>query len=273
MAATNTHIFGAYVSGNSVIHRLDARCKLTMLLIMIATNILATTPLPLAACATCVGAGYACAHIPAKRAFCACAPLLVLVVFTALANVLFVQEGTTLFSTQMFMLNISITEGGVYWAVIMSVRLCTMLFAACLVSTTTHERAISKALESMLAPFARFGVPAHELGMIAGIALRFVPQFAEEFYCTRNAHISRGAHFGGRVRERAHALGALLVPLFTSAFRHSTTLACAMDARCYHGAQGRTSATQTHVGARDVVALVVCALVFAFVAMCNVCGW
>ena len=35
-------------------------------------------------------------------------------------------------------------------------------------------------------------------------------------------------------------LSALVVPLFTSAFRHADTLSAAMDARCYHGGVGRT---------------------------------
>ena len=38
-------------------------------------------------------------------------------------------------------------------------------------TTTTLD--LTAAVEQMLHPFARFGVPAHELGMIMGIALRF----------------------------------------------------------------------------------------------------
>ena len=33
----------------------------------------------------------------------------------------------------------------------------------------------------------------------------------------------------------------LIVPLFTSAFRHAETLSLGMDARCYHGGANRTS--------------------------------
>ena len=32
----------------------------------------------------------------------------------------------------------------------------------------------------------------------------------------------------------------ILVPLFVSAFRRANELAMAMEARCYHGSQGRT---------------------------------
>lgn len=36
------------------------------------------------------------------------------------------------------------------------------------------------------------------------------------------------------------SLTSLMVPLFTSAFRHAETLSAGMDARCYHGGEGRT---------------------------------
>ena len=46
-----------------------------------------------------------------------------------------------------------------------------------------------------MAPLSRIGVPAHELGMILGIALRFLPQFMAELGIIYRAQKSRGAHF------------------------------------------------------------------------------
>ena len=53
---------------------------------------------------------------------------------------------------------------------------------------------------------------------------------------------------GRSVRRRiAHAIGFegglvfILVPLFASVFRHADTLSDAMEARCYHGGEGRTA--------------------------------
>ncbi len=40
--------------------------------------------------------------------------------------------------------------------------------------------------------------------------------------------------------EKAKSMVPLLVPLFISAFRRANDLALAMEARCYHGGQGRT---------------------------------
>ena len=53
--------------------------------------------------------------------------------------------------------------------------------------------------------------------------------------------MARGADFeSGNLIARAKAMVPLLVPLFVSAFRRAGDLAMAMEARCYHGGEGRT---------------------------------
>lgn len=79
------------------------------------------------------------------------------------------------------------------------------------------------------------GGPAHELGMMMGIALRFLPQFAFELRTIHRAQASRGATLS---KGRLRMLSALVVPLFTSAFRHADTLSAAMDARGHRVLRG-----------------------------------
>lgn len=50
----------------------------------------------------------------------------------------------------------------------------------------------------------------------------------------------------------------LLVPLFISAFRRATDLAMAMEARCYHGGDGRTKMKPLKYERRDYVGYLVC---------------
>ena len=55
------------------------------------------------------------------------------------------------------------------------------------------------------------------------------------------AQMARGADFeNGNLVKRAKAMIPVLVPLFISAFRRANELAMAMEARCYHGSEGRT---------------------------------
>ena len=243
MSYPTTLIFGRYVAKSSIVHALDARCKLTLLLVFIAANVITTTPGAMILCAAFVFVAYCLAHIPARTAFICVAPLSILVIFTALANLFFVQGGAVLWSVSV----LSITENGFHQAIFMSARLMILLFGACLVTMTTTALDITDAFESMLSPFARFGLPAHELAMIGGIALRFLPQFATEFSNIRNAQIS-------------------------SVFRHADALAAGMDARCYHGGVGRTHLHEQAFHARDALACAITLLLLAGSIACKVMG-
>lgn len=263
----NGMIFGKYYAGTSPVHQLDGRVKLTLLLVYMVVAIFVKSPVALAVCVGFTVLFYAIARIPFKVALSAVAPLLFFVVFTAIANLFFVQTGDVYFQWWI----IKIASDGCYLAVFMGIRLGMMLFGACLLTLTTTTLDITDAFEAMLKPFARFGVPAHELSMIMGIALRFLPQFAEELSYTRSAQLSRGARLSeGSLRERAGALKALLIPLFTSVFRHAETLAGAMDARCYHGGPGRTRLYVPQVERRDFAAMGLMVVFVAAVVSCSI---
>ena len=77
--------------------------------------------------------------------------------------------------------------------------------------------------------------------MMMSIALRFIPILIEEVNKIMKAQEARGADFetGGLI-AKAKAMVPLLIPLFVSAFRRANDLAMAMEARCYHGGEGRT---------------------------------
>ncbi len=131
-------------------------------------------------------------------------------------------------------------------------------------TTTTLD--ITDAFEHLLGPLRRMGVPAHEFAMVMGIALRFLPQFIDEFQTIRAAQLARGAKLAtSPVKGGLAGLTSLLVPLFSSAFRHADTLSAAMDARCYHGANGRSRLHPVAFARRD--ALAVLALVVALAAV------
>ena len=77
--------------------------------------------------------------------------------------------------------------------------------------------------------------------MMMSIALRFIPILIEETDKIMKAQLARGADFeSGNLVKKAKEMVPLLVPLFISAFRRANDLALAMEARCYHGGEGRT---------------------------------
>lgn len=79
------------------------------------------------------------------------------------------------------------------------------------------------------------------------IAMRFIPILAEEADKNKKAQMARGANFEeGNIIQKAKAMVPILVPLFVSASCRANDLATAMEARCYHGGEGRTKMKPLH---------------------------
>ena len=106
--------------------------------------------------------------------------------------------------------------------------------------------------------------------MMMSIALRFIPILLEETDKIMKAQIARGADFeSGGLIQKAKAMIPLLVPLFISAFRRANDLAMAMEARCYHGGDGRTKMKPLQYQSRDRMAY---AVIWVYMALMVVFG-
>ena len=69
------------------------------------------------------------------------------------------------------------------------------------------------------------------------------------------AQVARGIDFKeGNLILRAKKMIPILVPLLVSALKRSNELALAMDARCYHGGEGRTKMKPLLYQRRDYIA-------------------
>lgn len=137
-------------------------------------------------------------------------------------------------------------------------RMVDLLLVTSLYSLTTSPIAMADGLESLLSPFARLGLPAHELALVFSIALRFVPTLALEAERIAKAQMARGAPLDrGGPFTRARAFTSVLVPLFVRAFRYADELAIAMEARGYRPGASRTRLRQLRPGWADLGAVVV----------------
>lgn len=247
-------LFGRYWEADSPVHRLDPRTKILATVLFIVIIFCASNFASLGLITLCTLGFFLLARIPLLQALRSIAPLAFIVVLTALFNLFYTQSGAVLVDWGWC----SITEGGVWQSVFIAVRLTLLLLSGSLLTLTTTSLDITEALERLLSPLARVGVPAHEFSLVMGIALRFLPQFAIEFRTIRAAQLARGATLAtSPVKGGLAGLTSLLVPLFASAFRHADTLSAAMDARCYHGANGRTRLNPLHYGAADACAIAV----------------
>ena len=255
--------FGSYYPGDSAIHRLDPRTKLLLGFVFLITTLTVGSFRGLVPVAIFVVLIYTVSRVPVRRVLSSMTPLLAIVAVVAVLNLFSDQSGRILW--QLGFLQIS--EGSLHSAAFMTCRLTLMMAGMSAITLTTPTLDLTAGFERLLAPFARVGLPA--LGMIMGIALRFMPQFATEMKQTADAQASRGARVTGGPLGGVRMLGSVAIPLFTGVFRHAETLSAAMDARCYHGEQGRTRLHALAFRRGDALAAVVTMLLFACVIVVN----
>ena len=255
---------GQYFPGNSIIHRLDPRTKLIMLVVYIVALFMATSWISYGLMAAFLVWVIKISTIPPKSIIRGMKPLVMILVFTGILNLFFTQEGELLVDFWI----IKIYSGGLSRAVMMMLRILMLITCTFLLTYTTSPIALTDGLEALMNPLKKIGVPVHELSMMMCIALRFIPTLIEETDKIMCAQKARGADFeNGSIVDRAKALIPILVPLFISAFRRADELATAMECRCYQGGEGRTKMKMLRYHREDFVSFGIGVLMIAAVVL------
>ena len=258
---------GQYFPGNSLLHRLDPRMKLTLTMLFIVLVFLPQNWYALGLVLLFLGVVVALSRLPVHLLWRSMKPVLFIVAFTAVLNVLYVTDGTTLVQWRF----IHITTGGLENAAFIAVRIFSLIIGSSLLTYTTTPTALTDGIEQLLAPLKIIRINPHELAMMMTIALRFIPTLMEETDKIMSAQKARGADMeSGGLLSRVKALVPILIPLFVSSFRRAYDLAMAMECRCYQGGDGRTRMKQLRTAPRDWVALGVYLLVGVGIVLINV---
>ena len=252
---------GQHFPGNSLVHRFDPRLKILLTILYIVLLFAAANPLGLALSIAWLAVLYKMAKIPVRMIVKSLKPIVPIILFTCVLNLFFVTgQGEPL--VQVWVLRIY--AEGVRYAILMAVRVITLIAGTSLLTYTTSPIVLTDAIERLLAPFNKIHMPVHELAMMMTIALRFIPTLVEETDKIMNAQKARGAMLdSGTLKERMHAMIPILIPLFISAFRRADELAMAMECRCYHGGEGRTRLKVLTYTKQDAISCMVCMAVFA----------
>lgn len=241
---------GQHYPVDSPVHELDPRVKIIMTFLFIISLFVIDSFFPYLFVIAFLGITITTSKVPVKFVLKGLRPILMIIAFTFIINLL-MTPGRIIFELGF----IKITEEGLKQAGFMAIRLTLLIMGTSLLTLTTSPIILTDGIESLLNPFKRFGLPAHELAMMMTIALRFIPTLMEETEKIMKAQKSRGADFeSGNIINRAKNLVPLLVPLFISAFRRADELAMAMEARCYRGGENRTRMRQLKINSGDYVA-------------------
>ncbi|MCM3741017.1 energy-coupling factor transporter transmembrane protein EcfT [Oceanobacillus luteolus] len=256
----NSLIIGQYVPGNSFIHRLDPRTKITIIfffvfIVFFANNVPSYGVLVLFAL-TCMFTS----KIPIRFIMKGLTPVWFLIIFTFILHLIVTREGTVLFELGIF----EIYSGGLIQGFAISIRFFLLILVTSLLTLTTTPIEITDAIEDMLHPLKRFKFPVHELALMMSISLRFIPTLMQETDKISKAQASRGVDFRtGPLKERIKAIVPLLVPLFISAFKRAEELAMAMEARGYQGGDNRSKLRELQITKLDIFGYIIFVLVIA----------
>ena len=247
---------GQYYQTESVIHSLDPRVKLMGTMVFIISLFIGRSVWMYLAVTLFLFGVIKLSKVPLKFIIKGLKAVLILVILSAAFN-LFLTDGTVVFR----LWKLTITKEGIITAVFMVIRLLYLIMGSSLMTLTTTPNNLTDGLEKGLGFLKVIKVPVHEIAMMMSIALSFIPILIEETDKIMKAQMARGANFENKnLIKRVKSYVPILVPLFISAFRRAGDLAMAMEARCYHGGDGRTKMKPLKYQRADYVAYAISVL-------------
>lgn len=257
---------GQYYQAESRLHRLDPRVKLVGTLVFIISLFISQKIACYAVATVFLICMIRLSKVPFSYMVRGMKAIVFIMLITVIFN-LFLTPGETLIHFWVF----TITKEGLKNAVYTVIRLAYLILGSTLMTLTTTPNDLTDGLERGLGFMRVFKLPVHEIAMMMSIALRFIPILLEETDKIMKAQQARGADFeSGGLIKRARAMVPLLVPLFVSAFRRANDLALAMEARCYHGGEGRTKMKPLSYKALDKRAYVILACYLALIILLGI---
>ena len=182
---------GQYYPGNSFVHKLDPRVKIVLLIavivaIFLAGNLVAFVPVTLFLL-LCTWLS----QVPVKMMLKGLKPLRLILILTFALNLFFLQGETVLVDLGFAQIKTEALITAVHY----SLRLVLLVLYSSLLTLTTPPITLTDGLERLLSPLRVIHFPAHEMGMMMSIALRFIPTLLEEADKIMKAQTARGADF------------------------------------------------------------------------------
>lgn len=264
----NNIALGRYIPMNSVINKMDPRSKILILLVMMIAIFLPAgfwgyLPIDLF-----IVAALYFSKLKLSYAMRALKPMMWMLIFLLVINVLVIHTGTLLVSWGWFKIYSDALSQTAY----IIIRLTLMIILCTVLTATTKPLDLTLGIEKLLKPFEKIGLPAHVIAMMISIALRFIPTLIDETNRIMNAQASRGVDMqNGTLMEKIRAILSLIVPLFVSAFDRADQLADAMEARGYDPSATRTRYKVLKMGRTDYIAMalalvvLLCDIVLCFI--------
>ena len=244
-------VLWGYRPGRTLVHRLDPRFGLIILIMLSLSVLRAGLPGLVLFSIACIGLsghlGMGITRLIRELRYAA-----VLLLFIVIARGL-VTDGRSIVS----IFGLTLTEEGVEAGILIAWRLLIIIVLGAIFMLAARPTAIKAAIEWYLKPVP--WIPHARVGMMLGLLLRFIPVIFYQSGEVADAQRARGVE---RVKNPIRRLMILVIPLLRKLFITADKLATAMAARGY--CDDRTP-PQLKAGRNDWYALafsiIFCALV------------
>ncbi len=246
-----------YLDRNTVIHRLDPRTKLFMLLTAFVILLYFQDPLwvvPLSLLVILWGAvAQALVNLRRIRYI-----LIVLTVSSLIMWTLFSGGETPLF----WIFEVEAVKYSISRTFVMLSLITTGMI---LLSTTRNEE--------LVIGMIKLGLP-YRFGFAISTSLRLVPTIASSTQTIAQAQRSRGLDLdSGNVLERIRKYIPLLIPVFISTIRGTNTFGMALEAKGFGARKERTFYLNPSMGRTDYIVLVGLGVLFAVTTYFKIAGY
>ncbi|MCQ6962519.1 energy-coupling factor transporter transmembrane component T family protein [Methanolobus chelungpuianus] len=237
-----------YVPGDSFLHLLDPRVKITAMLVASISIFMSSTFREMAAISLVFSLILLISSVSPRIVLGSLRPMLVFL-FLIFILQLFLTGGDSLFS----LMGLDATYQGLVKGSLLVLRFILLLMFASLLTATTSPSMMTAGIERMLRPLPsrKFGISSFDLATMMFLSLHFVPLLHENFSKLRDSQLSRGLD---AKKNPALALYSLSVPMVRAAFGSAEDVAVAMESRCYQG-DHRSSLHEPQLRKKDLLSL------------------
>ncbi|MFE4712960.1 energy-coupling factor transporter transmembrane component T family protein [Paenibacillus sp. NPDC056722] len=257
-------LLGRSIETGSWVHKLDARSKITGMLLYVVVILLSRSWMAMALLAVFSVVVMASTRIPLKYFLKAAKPLRYLMLFIFIVQVVSVKEGAVWLSIGSW----DLYEDGLRLGAFSVIRMFFLITFSALLTFTTTPGKLNQGLEGILAPFKKMGLSPDRITLMIDISLRFIPTILDESQIIMKAQASRGADLKELpLKEKGRMLVSLLVPVIASAFRRAQDLVYSMEARGFRMDAPRSRYHRPIWGGADTV------FILMFVVMGVAVAW
>lgn len=260
----NNIALGQYIPLDSVIHKIDPRVKIIIMMILMLAVFLVPNFYGYGLMFLVLTFAVLLSKLTISFIVKSMKPVLFMMSILFILNIFLIQTGNLRFE----FLFIKIYDDAIIQTLFIVFRLMLMIIVTTLLTATTAPLDLTLGIEDLLKPLKRFRVPAHEIAMMISIALRFIPTLIEDTQRIMNAQASRGVDLQeGKLKEKISGIISMIVPLFISSYHRAEDLADAMEARGYFPGKERTRYKQLQVHFSDYFILACSILVLVAVRL------